>query len=67
MQTNPETSEKHRMLEKAFLEDIDARIRNLQKIIDADPPHPHKDYFEGQLSAYRYVVAMVAEIEIRED
>jgi len=49
------------MLKKMFIEDIEARIRNLEKTIITNPPH--REYLEGQLSAYRYVVAMMAEIE----
>ena len=41
--------------------EIEARIRNLERAIDTDPYH--REYLEGQLSAYRYVVAMVVEIE----
>lgn len=48
-------------LKKMFIEDIKARIRNLEKAIDEDPYH--REYLEGQLSAYRYVIAMMAEIE----
>ena len=44
-----------------FNEDIEARIRNLEKAIDEDSYH--REYLEGQLSAYRYVIAMMAEIE----
>ena len=44
-----------------FSEDIEARIRSLERAIDEDPYH--REYLEGQLSAYRYVIAMMAEIE----
>ena len=43
------------------IEDIKARIRNLEKAIVTNPPH--REYLEGQLSAYRYVIAMMTEIE----
>jgi len=49
------------MLKKMLIKDIEARIRNLERAIDTDPYH--REYLEGQLSAYRYVVAMVVEIE----
>jgi len=49
------------MLKKTFSEDIEVRIRSLENAIDTDPPH--REYLEGQLSAYRYVIAMMAEIE----
>jgi len=48
-------------LKKMLIKDIEARIRNLEKTIITNPPH--REYLEGQLSAYRYVVAMMAEIE----
>jgi len=44
-----------------FSEDVESRIRNLEKAIVTNPPH--REYLEGQLSAYRYVIAMMAEIE----